>query len=54
LVVARSGETRLRAFLDMVRGLSNSGIEVVGSVLNEQKRFTKGKKLRPSPSRAED
>jgi receptor protein-tyrosine kinase len=34
LVVARSGATRTRAFNDMVRGLSNSGIEVVGSVLN--------------------
>lgn len=35
LAVARSGSTHLGAFTDLVQGLMNSGVSVVGSVLNE-------------------
>lgn len=35
LVVARSNQTRLAAFNDMVAGLSGAGVAVVGSVLND-------------------
>lgn len=35
LAVARSTQTRVAAFSDMVQGLTHSGISVVGSVLNE-------------------
>ena len=35
LAVARSTQTRVAAFTDMVQGLMNSGVAVVGSVLNE-------------------
>jgi receptor protein-tyrosine kinase len=35
LAVARSGSTRVRAFADMLRGLTDTGVSVVGSVLNE-------------------
>lgn len=35
LAVARSSSTRVPAFNDMVRGLTDSGVAVVGSVLNE-------------------
>ena len=35
LAVARSGETRVAAFTDLVRGLMDAGVAVVGSVLNE-------------------
>lgn len=35
LVVARSKNTRVAAFTDLVRGLTNAGVAVVGSVLNE-------------------
>ena len=35
LAVARSGSTRVAAFTDLVQGLSDAGVAVVGSVLNE-------------------
>jgi receptor protein-tyrosine kinase len=35
LAVARSGSTRVAAFTDLVRGLMDAGVAVVGSVLNE-------------------
>lgn len=35
LAVARSGKTRMADFNDMVQGLMNAGVAVVGSVLNE-------------------
>jgi protein-tyrosine kinase len=35
LAVAHSGQTRVAAFNDMVQGLMNAGVAVVGSVLNE-------------------
>jgi protein-tyrosine kinase len=35
LAVARSGSTRVSAFTDLVRGLMDAGVSVVGSVLNE-------------------
>lgn len=35
LAVARSGQTRVAQFNDMVQGLMNAGVAVVGSVLNE-------------------
>ena len=35
LAVARSGATRVAGFTDLVRGLMDTGVAVVGSVLNE-------------------
>lgn len=35
LAVARSTETKVAAFTDLVQGLMNAGVNVVGSVLNE-------------------
>ncbi len=35
LMVARNGQTRVHAFNDMVAGLSDAGVAVVGSVLND-------------------
>ena len=35
LAVARNSETKVAAFTDMVQGLMNAGVNVVGSVLNE-------------------
>jgi receptor protein-tyrosine kinase len=35
LAVARSGSTRVVAFTDLVRGLTDAGVAVVGTVLNE-------------------
>jgi protein-tyrosine kinase len=35
LAVARSSQTRQSSFADMVQGLMNAGVSVVGSVLNE-------------------
>jgi receptor protein-tyrosine kinase len=35
LAVARSQKTRVTAFTDMVQGLMNAGVSVVGSVLND-------------------
>ena len=35
LAVARKGRTRMADFTDMVQGLMNAGVAVVGSVLNE-------------------
>jgi protein-tyrosine kinase len=35
LAVARSSQTRVAGFTDMVQGLMNAGVNVVGSVLNE-------------------
>ena len=35
LVMARSAQTRVAAFTNLVQGLMNAGVAVVGSVLNE-------------------
>jgi protein-tyrosine kinase len=35
LAIARSGSTRVAAFTDLVQGLMDAGVAVVGSVLNE-------------------
>ena len=35
LAVARSAQTKVAAFTDLVQGLMNAGVSVVGSVLNE-------------------
>ncbi len=35
LAIARSGTTRVAAFTDLVRGLTEAGVAVVGTVLNE-------------------
>ena len=35
LAVARTGSTRVSAFTDLVQGLTDAGVSVVGSVLNE-------------------
>jgi protein-tyrosine kinase len=35
LAVARTGQTRLRNFTDLVGGLTSAGVAVVGSVLND-------------------
>ena len=35
LAVARSAQTKVAAFADLVQGLMNAGVSVVGSVLNE-------------------
>jgi receptor protein-tyrosine kinase len=43
LAVARKGKTRMADFTDMVQGLMNAGVAVVGSVLNEVP-LQKGKK----------
>ena len=37
LAIARNAETRVAAFTDLVQGLMNAGVSVVGSVLNEVK-----------------
>jgi protein-tyrosine kinase len=44
LAVARSGSTRVHAFNDMVQGLTESGVAVVGSVLNDVPAPKKPKK----------
>jgi receptor protein-tyrosine kinase len=38
LAIARSGSTRVAAFADMLRGLTDTGVSVVGSILNEVPR----------------
>jgi len=45
IAVARGGSTRVAAFTDLVRGLMDAGVSVVGSVLNEvpMKRKKKAK-----------
>lgn len=43
LVVARSTETKVAAFADLVQGLMNAGVNVVGSVLNEVPRLNASK-----------
>jgi receptor protein-tyrosine kinase len=43
LAIARSGSTRVDAFTDLVQGLMDAGVVVVGSVLNEV-RVKKAKK----------
>jgi receptor protein-tyrosine kinase len=45
LAVARSSQTKVAAFSDMVQGLMNAGVSVVGSVLNDVPRakVSKGK-----------
>jgi len=45
LAVARSGSTRVAAFTDLVQGLMDAGVTLVGSVLNEVP-LTKRKKQR--------
>jgi hypothetical protein len=35
LAIARSGCTRVAAYADLVQGLMDAGVAVVGSVLNE-------------------
>lgn len=47
LVVARSSQTRVGAFSDLVQGLMNAGVSVVGSVLNEVPAV-KRKKAKPT------
>ncbi|HEX3139851.1 MAG TPA: chain length determinant protein tyrosine kinase EpsG [Rhizobacter sp.] len=44
IAVARSEQTHVNAFADMVQGLSNAGVAVVGSVLNEVPVKKKGAK----------
>jgi receptor protein-tyrosine kinase len=43
LAVARTARTRVNAFNDMVQGLGNAGVMVVGSVLNDVPEKTKTK-----------
>lgn len=43
LAVARTGETRVAAFNDMVQGFVNAGVAVVGSVLNDVPKKAKAK-----------
>lgn len=44
LAIARSGSTRLAAYSDLVQGLMDAGVSVVGSVLNEVPMRNKKKK----------
>ncbi len=44
LAVARGNQTRVAAFADMVHGLTNAGVAVVGSVLNDVPAKKKGGK----------
>lgn len=44
LAVARTGTTRMAAFADLVQGLSDAGVAVVGSVLNEVPLKTRKRK----------
>ncbi|MEO6362021.1 MAG: chain length determinant protein tyrosine kinase EpsG [Caldimonas sp.] len=46
LAVARCGETRIAAFSDMVQGLMDAGVAIVGSVLNEVPLKTRKKKAK--------
>jgi protein-tyrosine kinase len=46
LAVARSGSTRVAAYSDLVQGLMDAGVAVVGSVLNEVPVQKKKKKLK--------
>ncbi len=43
LAVARTAQTRVHAFNDMVQGLMNAGVNVVGSVLNDVPEKKKAK-----------
>ena len=43
LAVARTAQTRVHAFNDMVQGLLNAGVNVVGSVLNDVPEAKKAK-----------
>ena len=43
LAVARTAQTRVHAFNDMVQGLVNAGVNVVGSVLNDVPEAKKAK-----------
>lgn len=47
LAVAQSSQTRVAAFGDLVQGLMNAGVNVVGSVLNEVPT-AKRKKVKPA------
>ena len=44
LAVARSAQTKVAAFSDLLQGLMNAGVSVVGSVLNEVTAVKKAKK----------
>lgn len=44
VAVARSGQTRVAAFSDMVQGLTNAGVAMVGSVLNDVPAEERGRK----------
>jgi hypothetical protein len=44
--VARTAQTRVNAFNDMVQGLMNAGVSVVGSVLND---VPEKKKIKAKP-----
>lgn len=44
LAVARSAQTKVAAFSDLLQGLINAGVNVVGSVLNEVTAVKKAKK----------
>ena len=46
LAVARTAQTRVNAFNDMVQGLMNAGVSVVGSVLND---VPEKKKIKAKP-----
>jgi receptor protein-tyrosine kinase len=46
LAVARAGSTRVAAYNDLVQGLMDAGVAVVGSVLNEVSLQKKKKKLK--------
>jgi receptor protein-tyrosine kinase len=47
LAVARSAQTRVAGFSDLVQGLMNAGVAVVGSVLNEVPATKAAKARRP-------
>ncbi len=46
LAIARSGRTRMADFNDMVQGLMNAGVTVVGTVLNEVPLTKRQKKVK--------
>jgi Mrp family chromosome partitioning ATPase len=43
IAVARGNQTRVSGFADMVKGLSNAGVVVVGTVLNSVPAKRKGR-----------
>jgi Mrp family chromosome partitioning ATPase len=46
LVISRAGSTRVAAYADLVQGLMEAGVAVVGSVLNEVPLKRKKKKIK--------